>query len=156
MADLAHLFSRSYREARDKFLRAADAAHLELHAHAHPLLGRDGETLAMDVARFGAADARRVLLSSSGCHGIEGYCGSAVQLALLADPGFHRAAESAGVSVLYVHALNPYGFSWWRRTTHENVDLNRNFIDFTGPPPANPGYDEIAHALFRHAAPGSA
>jgi hypothetical protein len=32
--------------------------------------------------------------------------------------------------VLYIHGLNPHGFSWWRRTTHENVDLNRNFRDF--------------------------
>ena len=41
-----------------------------------------------------------------------------------------RRPRDAGVAVLYVHALNPYGFSWWRRTTHENVDLNRNFHDF--------------------------
>jgi hypothetical protein len=49
--------------------------------------------------------------------------------------------------VLYLHALNPYGFSWWRRTTQENIDLNRNFQDFHRPLPANPGYDEIAHRL---------
>jgi len=46
-----------------------------------------------------------------------------------------------------VHGLNPYGFSWWRRTTHENVDLNRNFHDFAQPLPANEGYDAIAHWL---------
>ena len=28
-----------------------------------------------------------------------------------------------GVAVLYVHALNPYGFSHIRRATHENADL---------------------------------
>jgi hypothetical protein len=100
-------------------------------AHAHPLLGRDGELLAMDVARFGAADAPAVLILSSGCHGVEGYCGSGVQNALLADAGFHAAAARAGVALLYIHALNPYGFSWLRRTTHENVDLNRNFQDFS-------------------------
>jgi hypothetical protein len=140
-------FSRSYREARDKFLAAADAAGLDVHSHPHPLLGRDGEPLAMDVARFGPADARRLLVLTSACHGVEGYCGSGVQIALLGDPAFHRAADAAGVAVLYIHALNPYGFSWWRRTTHENVDLNRNFVDFSRPPPANPGYEAIAHAL---------
>jgi len=88
-----------------------------------------------------------VLLLSSACHGVEGFCGSAVQAALLCDPEFHRAADAAGVALLYVHALNPYGFSWWRRTTHENVDLNRNFHDFSKPLPANPGYDELAHAI---------
>ena len=84
----------------------------------------------MDVARFGAADASALLILSSACHGVEGYCGSGVQNALLADAGFQAAAARAGVAVLYIHALNPYGFSWLRRTTHENVDLNRNFQDF--------------------------
>jgi len=143
----ATLFSQSYAEARARFLVAAEAAGLDVQSHPHPMLGRDGEALAMDVARFGAADAKRLLILSSACHGVEGFCGSAVQSALLQDAAFHRAADEAGVAVLYIHALNPYGFSWWRRVTHENVDLNRNFIDFSQPLPANPGYDEIAHAL---------
>jgi hypothetical protein len=58
--------------------------------------------------------------------------------------------------VLYVHALNPYGFSWWRRVTHENVDLNRNFHDFGRPLPANPAYDEIAGLLVPATWPPSA
>jgi hypothetical protein len=146
MSASAH-FSQSYAEARGKFLAAADAAGLDVHSHIHPLLGRDGETLAMDVARFGAADARGLLLVSSACHGVEGYCGSGVQGALLADAGFHAQAAAAGVAVLYVHALNPYGFSWIRRVTHENVDLNRNFHDFSRPLPANPAYDDLAHLI---------
>lgn len=140
-------FAASYREAREKFLAAADAAGLDVHPQVHPLVGRDGETLAMDVARFGARDARSLLIVSSGCHGIEGFCGSGVQGLLLADREFHAAADAAGVAVLYLHALNPYGFSWWRRATQENVDLNRNFLDFSRPLPRNPGYEELAHAL---------
>ena len=31
--------------------------------------------------------------------------------------------------------------------THENVDLNRNFIDFTQPLPENPAYDRLADAV---------
>lgn len=140
-------FAPSYVEARAKFIAAAEAAGLDVHGHRHPLLGRDGEVLAMDVARFGAADAAALLIVSSGCHGVEGHCGSGVQNALLADPGFHAAAHDAGVAVLYVHALNPWGHSWCRRTTHENVDLNRNWHDFSRPLPHNAGYDEIAHWL---------
>ena len=140
-------FSQSYAEARQKFIAAATAAGQEPVAHLHPLLGRDGESLAMDVARFGAADAQAVLIISSGCHGVEGYCGSGVQNALLADPAFHAAAHRAGVAVLYIHALNPYGFSWLRRTTHENVDLNRNFQDFGKPLPRNAAYDQLAHLI---------
>ncbi len=147
MPEASRFFSQSYAEARDKFLAATEAAGIDVHSHVHPLLGRDGETLAMDVARLGPPDAPHVLVVTSACHGVEGFCGSAVQLALLGDAQLHRAAEAAGTAIVLVHALNPYGFSWWRRTTHENVDLNRNFHDFSQPLPDNPGYDEVAHAL---------
>jgi hypothetical protein len=147
MDGAARFFASSYAGARTRFLAAADAAGGVVQSHRHPLLGRDGEVLAMDVARFGAADARSLLVVSSGCHGVEGHCGSGVQNALLADAGLHATAAAAGVALLYVHALNPWGFSWCRRTTHENVDLNRNWHDFGRPLPHNGGYDEIAHWL---------
>ncbi len=146
MNDSLH-FSQTYAEARTKFLAGAATAGLAVQSHLHALLGQDGEALAMDVARLGAADAQQLLLLTSACHGVEGFCGSGVQNALLADPAFHAAAQQAGVAVLYVHALNPHGFSWWRRTTSENVDLNRNWQNFSQPLPANPGYDELADAL---------
>ena len=140
-------FSQSYAQARTKFLAAADAAGLDVASHIHPLRGRDDETLAMDVALDGPADARAVLIVSSACHGVEGFCGSGVQIALLRDAEWLATQRASGVAVLYVHALNPHGFSWWRRVTHENVDLNRNFHDFSQPLPGNPGYDEIAALL---------
>ena len=146
MGVAAH-FAQSYAEARAKFLGAAEAAGMDVVSHVHPLLGRDGETLATDVARDGAADAAGLLIISSACHGVEGYCGSGVQNALLADPTFHAEVQRCGVAVLYVHGLNPYGFSWLRRTTHENVDLNRNFQDFDKPLPHNKAYDKLAHLL---------
>ncbi len=152
----AQHFSQTYAEARAKFLAACDAAGLDVHSHAHPMLGRDGEALAMDVARDGPADAAGVLLITSACHGVEGYCGSGAQIALLGDAGFRRAARDAGVAVVLVHGLNPYGFSWWRRTTQENVDLNRNLQDFSAPLPENPAYDEIAHLVVPPTWPPSA
>lgn len=152
----AEHFSQTYAQARDMFLAAAEAADLDVESHVHPLLGRDGETLAMDVVREGPRDARALLIVSSACHGVEGFCGSGVQVALLRDPSWHRAVADSGVAVLYVHALNPHGFSWWRRVTQENVDLNRNFHDFSKPLPANPVYDEIAGLLVPPEWPPSA
>jgi len=140
-------FAQTYAEARGKFIAAAEAAGLAVHSHPHPLLGHDGEALAMDVVRDGPADAPAVLLLSSACHGVEGFCGSGVQVALLGDAALRRAAHAAGVALLYVHALNPHGFSWWRRTTQENVDLNRNFQDFDQPLPHNPEYAAVAHLV---------
>lgn len=144
MEDVSHFFAQSYAEARGKFLACAASAGVAMQTHRHPMAGKDGELLAMDVARFGAADARSLLVVSSACHGVEGYCGSGVQNALLSAPQFHAAAHAAGVAVLYIHALNPYGFSWWRRVTQENVDLNRNWQDFSQPLPDNSAYNEIA------------
>jgi hypothetical protein len=49
--------------------------------------------------------------------------------------------------VLHIHALNPYGFSHIRRVTAENVDLNRNFQDFSRPLPVNEAYRELRPLL---------
>jgi hypothetical protein len=46
-----------------------------------------------------------------------------------------------------IHAINPYGFAWLRRVTHENVDLNRNWVNFDLPLPTNGAYDELHPAL---------
>jgi hypothetical protein len=149
-------FARDYAQARAKFIAAAEAADLDVHSHAHPMLGERGEALAMDVARQGPRDAAALLLISSACHGVEGFCGSGVQVALLRDAAWQALTRERGLAVLYVHALNPYGFSWLRRVTHEGVDLNRNFHDFSRPLPVNAGYDELAHLLVPEHWPASA
>ncbi len=45
-------------------------------------------------------------------------------------------------------ALNPHGFSHVRRVTNENVDLNRNFQDFSQPLPVNAAYADIHDLLL--------
>jgi len=147
MTGTGEVFSDSYAQARARFLQAAHGAGLEVESKLHPSKGRDGEELAMDVARDGHPNAGSLLIVSSACHGVEGFCGSAVQLSALRDADWREHARRRGVAVLYVHALNPYGFSHIRRTTHENVDLNRNFHDFSRPLPVNEAYREI-HALL--------
>ena len=147
MIGLQQAFSSSYAQARERFLDAAGVAGVKVESRLHPLKGRDGEDLAMDVVLDGPADATRLLIVSSGCHGVEGYCGSGVQVSALHDAQWRAHARERGVAVLYVHALNPYGFSHIRRTTHENVDLNRNFHDFSRPLPDNSAYREI-HPLL--------
>src|SRR5204862_168044 len=77
---------------------------------------RDGEMLAMDVARDGPLNAPSVLVVSSACPGGEGICGSGERIALLHGPAWHKAARGADDPVLYVHGLSPHSDSWWRRT----------------------------------------
>ncbi len=147
MMNVVEAFSASYAQARAKFLAAAAGAGLPVTSHVHPRTGRDGEVLAMDVVLDGSPDADKLLIVSSACHGVEGYCGSGVQVYALHDAPWRAEARAQGVAVLYVHALNPFGFSHVRRTTHENVDLNRNFQDFSQPLPVNQGYRTV-HPLL--------
>ncbi len=148
MIGVVNAFSDSYAQARVKFLEAAATAGLAVESHIHPEVGRDGEQLAMDVVLDGPRDASSLLIVSSACHGVEGYCGSGVQVFALHDADWRDKAREQGVAVLYVHALNPYGFSHVRRTTHENVDLNRNFQDFTQALPVNEAYRELQPLLL--------
>lgn len=144
-------FSRSYGQARSRFLEQATRRGLQVSSRVLPRPGADGETLAMDVALAGPVGAQALLIVSSACHGIEGYAGSGAQVALLLDEELVAAACERGVAVLFIHALNPHGFSWGSRVTEDNVDLNRNFIDFSRPPPVNPEYERIAPLLVpRH------
>ncbi len=138
-------FSESYQEARKHFLDAAKFRGAEIKAFAHPLKGRDGEDLAIDLARLGPADAKNALLVLSGTHGIEGYCGSGIQRAWLHEGTLRKRAQNT--AVFLIHAVNPYGFSWQRRVNEDNVDLNRNFVDFDQPLPENVGYSELFAAL---------
>jgi hypothetical protein len=139
------LFAATYAAARVRFLHACADAGAELAAHRHPLAGPDGGALSLDVARFGAAGARRVLFLNSGTHGVEGFCGSGLQTGLL-DAGI-ASRLPADVALVVVHAVNPWGFAWLRRVNEDNVDLNRNFLAEWTAPPENPDYDRLAPAL---------
>jgi hypothetical protein len=138
-------FSATYADARAKFLAAARRAGADSSAHVHPLRGPAGEQLATDVAWLGPENAQSVVVMSSATHGVEGFCGSAVQTAWLEDGGAGQRPEQ--VAVLLIHAVNPHGFAWLRRVNEDNVDLNRNWVDFTRPQPINAGYDQLRSAI---------
>lgn len=137
------LFSASYRQARERFLAQARAVGARVHSHVLPLQGCEGETLALDVSVQGPDDAARVLMTTSAVHGIEGYCGSALQTGLLG-----QLSPEPGMAIVHVHAVNPHGFSFGRRVNEDNVDLNRNFIDFAQALPFNADYGAIHDLLL--------
>ena len=137
--------SASYADARAAFLDAAAAAGATIESFPHPLRGLHDEDLAVDVAEI--AGGPDVVIVVSGTHGVEGYAGSALQrhhLTLLADEPLPAAGRP---TLVFVHALNPFGFSWVRRVNEDNVDLNRNFPDWSQPLPVNDGYAELADIL---------
>jgi hypothetical protein len=144
-------FSPDYATARGRFLSAARAAGAALESLPIDAAGPRGEKLSIDAARLGAPAASRVLLHTSGLHGVEGFAGAAVQLAALGGP----PAVPAGCALVLVHVLNPYGMAWLRRANESNVDLNRNFL---APPErregAPPLYSRLDRLLNPPTAPG--
>ncbi len=147
MIDAAAHFSRSYGEARDRFLSAAAARRLQITSTPHPCRGPAGVELALDCVADGDPASPAMLVVSSGTHGVEGYTGAGVQCAWLADDAARNAVTSAGVRTVLLHALNPWGFAHDARSDENNVDLNRNFRDFGAAQPANPLYAAL-HPLL--------
>ena len=132
---IADYFSTDYRDARERFCAAAERASARLGRYLLPeRCGPHGESLSIDVARLGAERSRDALVVLSGTHGVEGLAGAGCQVGVLTDRLYEALPSSA--CLLLVHALNPHGFAWLRRVNEDNVDLNRNFIDFSHPPPS--------------------
>src|SRR6266550_2252806 len=138
-------FAADYSEARDKFLSAARLAGAIAHRYDNPTKGPKGEALSTDVAWLGSHDASKLVVTISSTHGVEGYCGSGFQVDWRASVGARGLPSDS--ALLFVHAINPYGFAWTRRVTEEGNDLNRNYVDHSKPYPVNEGYLEVADFL---------
>lgn len=134
-------FPADYRSGRRAFLSAAVG--LDTITRMHPqATGRDGKPLFVDTVVLGPRGAEDALLVLSGTHGVEGYFGSGVLTAVLRENRFADGAQR----IVLVHALNPFGFSFDRRADENNIDINRNFVDFARVP-ENPDYDRLADAV---------
>ncbi|OUL20094.1 hypothetical protein BV378_30300 [Nostoc sp. RF31YmG] len=120
-------FCPNYTTARNRFRTSALALGCRLEAYSIDQTGPNGEDLTIDVAILGNPHPQKVVVVSSGLHGVEGFFGSAVQCALL-EERLVSWNQSQETTLLLLHALNPYGFAWCRRWNEENIDLNRNFL----------------------------
>lgn len=107
-----------YHLARERFHDAAENAGLRTLRVRVPF--ENQSELFIDFALV-QRDPTRALVQLSGVHGIEGYAGSFIQREVLRD------LPAGGPSLLFVHAVNPYGMALYRRTNGNNVDLNRSF-----------------------------
>lgn len=145
-------FCHSYQDSRNHFLKVQQELPpllvQDVQAYPHPLAGPNGEALFCDTLLLGESqDISKLLVLNSATHGVEGFAGSAIQCANLAFLAA-QVQQQAGLGVLVIHAFNPWGFAWLRRCDHEGIDLNRNFIDFSVPPPSHPQYHQIHSELF--------
>jgi len=143
-------FAESYAHARGMFLTAAMEAGAAIETMTHPSAHCPfGGPLCIDIARLGSIDASNVLFMVCGTHGVEGYSGSAAQIAFLRRGLPERLPPH--VAIVILHGLNPYAWSRDSQRNEDGIDINRNFMDFTRPaPPEDPLHHAFAAILDIH------
>ena len=159
------MFSTSYEGARDRFrIATRHLGHLNLsvHAFSRPLPTDPNLSIDFVLLRHLGVPTTKFVIHSSGVHGVEGFSGSAIQLAALESIRNGSLTIPQDTTVLLVHVVNPFGMSRLRRVNENNVDLNRNglyhFKDAVMPrdlevsnflllPTLPPGYT-IEHLMF--------
>lgn len=116
-------FSNTYLGARDKFLTLAKEKFAQLHSIENiGIYGSEGEKLYTDFAYLGKANAEKIVIVSSGINGVEGFAGSAIQLRIMENNDFSNIDHG----VLFIHCINPFGMSHYRKCNENNIDMNRN------------------------------
>jgi hypothetical protein len=107
----------------------------------------DSSDLTIDVISADAArEKQKLLILTTGLHGIEGYVGSAVLQLFIQEYLPRLDHETTGL--LLVHPINPYGMKHRTRVNKNSVDLNRNFEDdLNSLKPLNPHYESLASLL---------
>ena len=128
----SHWFSKSYLDSKKRFLASInELSDLGYKVKTDHLLieakGSHEEELTIDIAVVGSLESEKMLISSSGVHGVEGYPGSAIQLSIIDE--MKKTIMFSDVCIIFIHSINPYGMSWLRRVNENNVDLNRNFLE---------------------------
>jgi hypothetical protein len=130
-----------YVEARSKFRDAVVSQYPHAQLYTLPVLG---QSFTIDVAVFPGnsktTNNHKTIFHSSGVHGVEGFVGSAIQLALLEKgvlPFLDRGDDDRDdddddtdgrPTLVLIHAVNPVGMHQHRRFNEGNVDLNRNCL----------------------------
>lgn len=122
-------YKDSWYECRDAFRIEAEQlknnfTNVELFSV--PVSSANDTDLYIDFCYIPAMDTtKKLMVITSGTHGIEGFVGSAVQLMLMNE--FFKPEMCSEVGILLIHGMNAWGFKHERRFTENNVDLNRNY-----------------------------
>jgi hypothetical protein len=124
------LIPGDYFELRRRFLEQASVSDSKLESHLLAARGPAGEDLYIDTLWFGNSSPQRMFLHISGTHGVEGYCGSAIQSRIIEKEENRTMLNNLpdDAAVVFLHGYNPWGMSHLRRFNESNVDLNRNFV----------------------------
>ena len=122
-------FHETYDENREQFRKLAASLQREfsdVEVTKFSVKSEVDSDLTIDAVYIPAQrERKKLIIMTSGVHGMEGFTGSAVQQYFMTQVLHGEALENMGV--LLIHAVNPYGFKYRRRVSENNVDMNRNF-----------------------------
>lgn len=126
----SYFYPTSYLESRKTFLETTKTMENRFKGRVSKIQLRvpsqHQQVLTIDGFHISASDSKkeRLLIVTSGVHGVEAFTGSALQIDFLKkmDPALLQ-----NMSLLVLHSVNPYGFHYLRRVNENNIDLNRNF-----------------------------
>ena len=133
--------SDTYEQSRERFhddLASVRYLWPVARLNSHSLPGQDD--LSIDWISARATKRKdKLLILTTGEHGIEGYVGSAMMQLIVEE--YLPRLNPADTGLLLVHIINPWGMKHHRRVNASNVDLNRNFVKEIAPLiPSNPDY----------------
>ena len=144
-------FLYDFKQCQHAFIEACKAYSGDKIHRFYPLQdspdNKDNTVLGTDTVWLGPLDAEQVLIFISGTHGVEGYCGSAIQQFYLSQLRSELLPENT--AILMIHSLNPWGMQWARRCDISGIDLNRNFVDYQNVEALDPEYDAILTTLMK-------
>lgn len=144
MCEIFSLFPDTYEFSRQRFrnnLKTVQSYWPQAQHKSYQLMGVEDLTIDWIYAE-GLEGNEKIILLTTGEHGIEGYVGSAM-LQRFIDVHLSKL-NPANTSLLLVHTINPWGMKHHRRVNINNVDLNRNFIyDGIFDPDFNPDYEHV-------------
>ena len=126
---LLTFFHETYDENREHFRKLAVSLQREfknVEATKFSVKSEVDSDLTIDAVYIPSQrESKKLIIMTSGVHGIEGFTGSAVQQYFMTKMLSGKILGNMGV--LLIHAVNPYGFKYERRVSENNVDMNRNF-----------------------------
>lgn len=150
-------FFDSWSESREAFISAIKNLGGTFESIRLDQKSPDGQDLSIGIGIIQCGSSQTeaspdLLIHISGVHGVEGFAGSAAQLKILKDL-FHlkasdRWSDLPSRRLAFVHSVNPFGMSWYRRNNANNVDLNRNTLTSNGEFPKSIAYPVIHSILL--------
>jgi hypothetical protein len=148
MTEIQSLFPETYESSRERFQN--DLARIQsmwsgAKLFQHKTSG--DEDLTIDWIYSDALERNeKVLIFTTGEHGVEGYVGSAMMQRFI--EAYMPQLDPRNTGILLVHMINPWGMKYHRRGNKDNIDLNRTFLYNLGHDPSfNPAYDQIGKFL---------